>query len=793
MKYSFLKALTLLGLLIGLPVLAQQIKISGTVNDPHDAVVVAAEVQAVNQVTQAVTKAKTDSTGTFQVVGLQPGSYQLIVRAKGFEIAKSTLIELLAGQDVTRNVKLEVDTVQTSVEVKERKVDIGAIMPPDAVLMGPAGALDPLNSPYQVIVVPQDIIQSQNLRDASDFIKFDPSAEYSRSVNAGRPYTRGFESGAVQNTRLDGMNIIITTNYPAEQLDRMEVLDGTAGALYGPTSPTGTFNYISKRPTAKTGVTAGYGLDGVGVSTGYVDLNAAHKQVGGRVNLVYADGESYTSTSELQRFDASGALDFHPNKSTTIELTGSYFNWLAYGFPSTIAYGSGKNTILPAALDSSRAGYGIPGTGQHNFLTTMSGRISHTFNSHWFLTGGVLTQKNLRHNFTSSFTLTDNIGNYKASVTASNNQYATILSNEVHLNGQFTTGSISHNVFVGTNGLSWNNGGSSAKSTSISLGTSILYNPTVFAAPKNPGQNSSLYLSGNTLQQALEVGDTLKFNEHWLLSVNSSFSWLRLQNYSTAGVTTQTNSAAGKWSPAVSLLYKLARNQTAYVSFANSYASGDAAPSTVANANQILAPYRSKQFEAGYKYAVNDRLQLAAAGFRLNKPFPFTDPQTNIYRIEGTQLDWGSSLTATGQISHKLSVMGGFQQLIPILEHTGVATTSGRDVVNVPHFMFNTLVEYKTPVRNLSVNGNVHYMSRRAANDKNTMWVDEYTTLDLGTNYQLPILKKSKVITARFDLKNVTNTRYWAAVIPTSGTSTGGSSAVPGTPRIVTFSIDTRF
>ena len=63
--------------------------------------------------------------------------------------------------------------------------------------------------------------------------------------------TRGLQADVVQNTRIDGLNIAATTDYAIEQLDRIEVLKGLSGALYGPASPARTFQYVFKRPTAR--------------------------------------------------------------------------------------------------------------------------------------------------------------------------------------------------------------------------------------------------------------------------------------------------------------------------------------------------------------------------------------------------------------------------------------------------------------------------------------------------------------------------------------------------------------
>ena len=43
----------------------------------------------------------------------------------------------------------------------------------------------------------------------------------------------------VANSRLDGLNIVSTTAFPVEMLERMDVLNSLTGALYGPASPAG--------------------------------------------------------------------------------------------------------------------------------------------------------------------------------------------------------------------------------------------------------------------------------------------------------------------------------------------------------------------------------------------------------------------------------------------------------------------------------------------------------------------------------------------------------------------------
>ncbi len=64
-----------------------------------------------------------------------------------------------------------------------------------------------------------------------------------------RPETRGMQGSNMQNTRMDGMGIVVTGANSMETLQQIEVLNGLGGALYGPANPSGMFNFVPKRPT----------------------------------------------------------------------------------------------------------------------------------------------------------------------------------------------------------------------------------------------------------------------------------------------------------------------------------------------------------------------------------------------------------------------------------------------------------------------------------------------------------------------------------------------------------------
>ena len=89
------------------------------------------------------------------------------------------------------------------------------------------------------------------------------------------------------------------------------------------------------------------------------------------------------------------------------------------------------------------------------------------------------------------------------------------------------------------------------------------------------------------------------------------------------------------------------------------------------NPGQALAPYRSAQREIGYKLALRS-IDVAAAWFRLERPFANLDPADNIFRMTGNRVNNGVEAMVTGRLGARLVAYGGFTVLDPRLRNTPV-------------------------------------------------------------------------------------------------------------------------
>ncbi|HYX28938.1 MAG TPA: carboxypeptidase regulatory-like domain-containing protein, partial [Pyrinomonadaceae bacterium] len=90
--------------------------LSGTVFDPDQKVVPAAELTLTSISTQATRQATSNDQGTFQFTGLVPGEYRLDVRSSNFANLSQN-VRLEVGQQMALNVKLEVGSLSTTVNV----------------------------------------------------------------------------------------------------------------------------------------------------------------------------------------------------------------------------------------------------------------------------------------------------------------------------------------------------------------------------------------------------------------------------------------------------------------------------------------------------------------------------------------------------------------------------------------------------------------------------------------------------------------------------------------------------
>ena len=729
-------------------------------------------------------------------------------------IVLSLPVSLAHAQQATNSIELPQLNVSASANTKgyaaEPKFHVKNAQ------LGPLGSRPILKTPQSVTVIPEDLLVNTQMHSVNDALSYLPSVEIrdQQGVEVSRPQALGFESSIAQNTRLDGLNIVGTSAIATENLSGIEVLNGLGGALYGPESPSGVFNYMLAQPTEKPLVRVIEGFQSSGIFTEQGDFGGttADGKIGYRLNVVQSNGQSYAPGSNTDRTLGSVLFDFHPDDKTTIETYYSHYATDATGLPGEVVFdgasvpGKGStNTMLPPAMNPAKSGLAQPGDGPDLVTDTGLVKLTHQINQNWSFEVGGLYQNTVRNLYGVTNTFTDNLGDYEVEKNFSAVSDFKIASNEASLNGRVTLFGMENDLSFGTNGFVLSEYNPRNTDFAYELGTASLADPTLVpVAPSSPtdGQTGGQYESAALTEQSIITADEVHLNNQWAVQGVLNTSFLSSKSWGSTGKQTSANTVNGALSPTVSLIYTPTPVLTAYATFAEAVEQSDEAPAsttgtdadTVTNASGYLSPYHDTEYEIGAKYAITPSLLLTVDGFRITRPYAanvFTNATTSTFEVVGQQRNYGIETFAQGDVTPALSVFGGVTYIDAQLMNTGVASTNGKLIIGVPHFKTDIAVDYHPAFMDgFAVTGAVHYEGARAATNTNNSMAPAYTTLDLGARYTTMFMKHH--MTARFQVLNVTDTFYYVSIADGASIvgSNGANVAYLGAPRTLMASLE---
>lgn len=690
--------------------------------------------------------------------------------------------------------------------------------------VGPLGNVPIVDTPYSVSVLPSDLIENTQAVNFKEVSKYMPLVSFQEQQGPDilRPMTRGYQGSNYENTKIDGMTIFMTGVTSMEQFDQIEVVSGAASSLYGPVPPSGVFNMVTKRSTDYDlrEFTADYASDGIGTAKadlgGKLDRNGV---VGYRLNALYGDGPGYVADSHERRTLADLGVDVHPWKSTVLQLNYSSNTLLTQGFQGWFTYPdaqqkNGSYIRLPPAPDPRQAGIGQPFAGVYLRTDMEEARIKQELGSNWHLVTGILNETVERDINTAVNTLTSNSGNYNTNYASGFAPRFAITSDVAYLNGSFDTFGIGHDFTIGSAGyrassyslVTSANTACPPSATSTCLGSGDLAAPAIFMQPAQgppPVGRGFIYDSSDQYQQGVNINDTLRFTDHWMLRLGASQDWFRTRNFNKKSVRSGGFSSHGI-SPSGSIIFKPTGNSTLYATYVSSLqADADTAPAstatvTVVNAGESLAPYRSREYELGYK-ATFEKIYFTAALFDMDRPFANTfpvagNPSRVDYEIVGDQINRGLELSAVGQLSGGLTAYGGITLLKSTMENTPLASTDNQPYVGTSRVKGNVLLEYHLPtIPGLVATFDYQFSGPRPGDDTDQFSVAGYDLLDVGGRYTLRMW--GTPVAWRLTVENITDRHYWSTIGPSNitGANTGSLVAHIGAPRTLQASVTVRF
>lgn len=757
---------------------AQNARISGKVTDPHGSVVVGAEVQVINLSTGNKFVTKTGNDGAYNAPFLPAGHYQIIVSAKGFSQASKGDLAISDGQVSVYDAKLTIGAVSEQVTVKGTTESISNANPKAKI--GPWSDTAIQDLPYAMTVLPSQLLENLQAWSQDDAFKVVPEiTNWNPSLGNegnGFAYLRGFPVSSqtyMAGTTYDGLlgQVGGTMGITTEDKERVEVLSGVNGFLYGIGSVGGNINYVLKRPTDVPyySVTAGSNAGENGYL--HVDFSGPLTKIASyRFNGVFQNGATSIIGQNIKRNLIAPVIDLHLLRNLFVQLNYAHSDEIVNGTTPAFGYTSDV-TIYPKAPDPSRVGFpswtvfsdhtdtaGVKAVWDINQILTL--RSAYAYTREW-----TPSYASVRAN------IIDNAGDIKIHPTSWNDQYVyKDHSAYMFLDAKFKTGRIQHNVTTGFTG--WYQPFMVEGPIFISSGpaTTTFYNMVNFAEPSYSYGVQQPYVDNHFYTENYMVGDQIALNSKLFLMAGGNYVITKDTYFLSPGVTYPPASySASKFTPSASLVYKPVSQITTYFTYQQSLQPGQSVLNgyglTYTNAPSVLPPYLGHQYELGVKATVAPGVLLTAALFDIDKANIYTlfnSDGTATVVESGRQVNKGVELTASGKVRHDLTILGGITLLDPkITNDPSNPKNNGQNAATTASASGKLYAEYSIPeVKNFIVNGGIRYSGSMWINLPNTLSIPAYSVEDLGARYASKI-SENKALTYRFNINNVTNKAYW--------------------------------
>lgn len=589
-----------------------------------------------------------------------------------------------------------------------------------------------IDVPLTVNVVPSELLRAQAATGLFSALR--NTAGVSRAQLNGATYDnvaiRGILVENRTSYRLNGsLPVINLVDLPLENKDRVEVLKGVGALYYGFAPPSGIVNLVTKRATGEL-LAFEASATGHGAASVHADVARRFGPVGFRVNAAVGGVETGIRRFDGQRQVLTLAADWDATNRLSVRLDAEHVR-KDVTEPAAIQLlpaVAGRITLPP--IPSPRANLGDKDLRYDAFATNLLARADWRLSDALALTiegGQALTERDRDFSQLEAYSLATGEGRLR--VFQTRDQRYRNRNARAEAAAAFTTGPVSHALIAGATG-NWRfqNG----RSNRITLLGQSLFQPrelslaaldadALTTAPLNIRDLGAYFVNRATLGPVQ-------------LLTGVRYSDYRSRARSAAGV--ETRFALNRWTPSVGLIVKPSRNLSVYGTFLEGLEEGGTAPANTANANEVLEPAISEQFEAGIKGEPLRGLVFQLAAFQVARPSAFTDPVDNRFKLAGRARYRGVEGSLAGEITPALSVYLSGQYLDAETRRAVNPLLEGRRPENTPEWTGSLFAEYRPPVApGLALGGGAFYVGDRAANNFNQAFVDGYTTFSASARY----------------------------------------------------------
>ncbi|WP_063654139.1 TonB-dependent siderophore receptor [Aliivibrio fischeri] len=629
----------------------------------------------------------------------------------------------------------------------------------------------PLETPRSVNSIDRKLLDDLQATSLDKALKNDASTVSTYESDGHENfYIRGFQLTTNDGYLRNGEQKYSLIQEPVEMYERIEVLKGPSGLLYGKGSPAGLVNMVTKEPEyqRRTMISQDVGSNNFSRSvvdtTGSATDDLRYRVIASKQSKDnfrhYVNGVHPTTRRDLLAI----MLDYDLTDDTMLSL--SYDYKTQKGHQDSGAYFDEDGNIIgdrDLILNT-------PWSTNEKEEESIGVKLTHHFDNDWKLTASYHKLNMANTAKTSSIRpMKDSAqtGKYEFNTGKRDNSYD-VHTGTMDLTGDFNTGSIEHKLLVGTNFVDHEYSRNSLYGGVKQAASTNPAAPIYGFDPSKSGKPSSNVYSN--FQTGLYIQDLITFNDYWQVLVGA-----RADYYIKYRSKNDKRDGKGKDTeyfnvlPSAAVMFHPSADSTIYASYSQSFVpQTPISSSSDANDGMEREPELGHLYEIGYKQEFMDnRAIFETSLFQIVKENisvtdrKYRDPSnpaiTKKTEQGGKQINTGIDTTITGRVTELLTVKAGAQYLIA--EYEGQPKYDGKKIADVPQWTANAWANYEL-TDHIDLNAGVYYIGSRYGNSAN----DEpkksaYTLADVGAIYRMP-MDSGDELSFRAKINNVFDKEY---------------------------------
>ncbi len=642
------------------------------------------------------------------------------------------------------------------------------------------------DTPASLTVVPAALMKDQAMQSLADVMRMVPGTSVHQGEgNRDQFVLRGISTSA--DLYIDGVRDDAQVFRDLYNLDRVEVLKGAGGMVFGRGGAGGIVNRVSKQPQMRRLAEASLSTGSSGGLRGTADLGGPVAEGwAGRVNAMAEKAPGFRDGYRLARSALNPVVTWLPGGVTALTVGAEHLQDERTadrgvpardgrpldGDPATF-YGNAAQSQARSVVDGAYAVL------EHDFGALQlrnSLRLTHYDKFY---------QNVYADNANSSSV--DATGNFKLAAYNNANRRSNLF-NQTDLNAELQAFGMSHQLLLGVelghqdSRSERQTGFFSTAATQTLISVPISAPTAVATAFRASGSDANNRVIGQVA--ALLVQDLVMLSPQWKL-----LAGLRLDRYETRFDDQRTTTAPVDLartdkaaSPRLGLIWSPSTTVSAYASYAYSFLPSGETLSLAPNTAD-LAPEKAINTEVGMRWDLRPRLTLSAALFRLDRQDVRAPDTLNpgYFVKTGQQRTEGAELGLQGEVLPGWQLYGGYAYLDGRIVRTTSAAVAGARLQLVPRHRL-TLWNRVELGHGLGAGLGLQHQGLVFTSLDNQVALSGWTRADAALYYRWGNSGTQLAI----NVENLLNRRYFA-------TADGNNNISPGAPRTARLTLSTKY